>query len=162
MSVQNGLVVFPLCVLLSYARSLYFAMHRFDIRRAYRPSVFQKLKDVFGVGGHVYGYGAYFAAEALYSHWWNTRIWNSKKAAKSVAVVLLHIPIVHSVSSVCWGQHRTNSLRISPTEKCLAASRNTNSSWLTSSLEIAKTMAANGLTRCKCVTTSNNILSIFF
>ena len=31
----------------------------------------QKLKDVFGIGGHVYGYGSYFAAEAVYSHWWN-------------------------------------------------------------------------------------------
>ena len=46
-------------------------LYRFDLRRAYKPSVMQKLKDVFGIGGHVYGYGSYFAAEAVYSHWWN-------------------------------------------------------------------------------------------
>merc|ERR1719201_2321920 len=57
----------------------------FDIRRAYRPTVSQKMKDVFGVGGHVYGYGAYFAAHALYSHWWNTRVWQQKSAAKQTA-----------------------------------------------------------------------------
>ena len=64
----------------------------------------QKLKDIFGVGGHVYGYGAYFAAYALYSHWWNTRVWQPKSAAKSVFTVYLypHI-VVHSVFSVCVG-----------------------------------------------------------
>ena len=152
MRVRNGLAVFPLRVLLPYARSLYFAMHRFDIRRAYTPSVFQKLKDVFGVGGHVYGYGTYFAAEALYSHWWNTRIWNPKSGSKSVVIMSLHTPIVHSVSS---GQHGTNSPRIPPTGTRLVTSRNTSSSWLTCSLEIAKTTAVNGLERCKCVTTLN-------
>ena len=80
-------------------------MHRFDIRRAYKPSVMQILKDVLGVGGHVYGYGAYFAAEALYSHWWNTRIWNPKNAAKSVVIVSLNTSIVHSASFVCVGDN---------------------------------------------------------
>ena len=46
----------------------------------------QKVKDVLGFGGHVYGYGAYFAAHALYSHWWNTRVWQAKNAAKSVLI----------------------------------------------------------------------------
>merc|ERR1719201_553290 len=51
----------------------------FDIRRAYRITALQKMKDIFGVGGHVYGYGTYFAAHALYSHWWSTRVWNRPK-----------------------------------------------------------------------------------
>jgi len=57
----------------------------FDIRRAYRPTVWQKMKDVLRVGGHVYGYGAYFAAHALYSHWWNTRVWAPQSAAEQTA-----------------------------------------------------------------------------
>ena len=68
-------------------QTLHFALYRFDIRRAYRPTVMQKMKDVIGVGGHVYGYGAYFGAHALYSHWWNTRVWRPKKEAKSVFAV---------------------------------------------------------------------------
>ena len=30
----------------------------------------QAVKDTLGVGGHVYGHGAYFAEAALYSHFW--------------------------------------------------------------------------------------------
>ena len=71
-------------ILLLLPLTLHFALYRFDIRRAYRPTVMQKVKDVLGFGGHVYGYGAYFAAHALYSHWWNTRVWQAKSAAKSV------------------------------------------------------------------------------
>ena len=33
----------------------------------------QTAKDAIGVGGHVYGRGAYFAEAALYSHWWFAR-----------------------------------------------------------------------------------------
>ena len=29
------------------------------------------MRDKLGVGGHVYGRGAYFAEAALYSHWWS-------------------------------------------------------------------------------------------
>ena len=42
----------------------------------------QTVKSLFGVGGHVYGYGAYFAAHALYSHWWSTRVWDPASAAQ--------------------------------------------------------------------------------
>ena len=42
----------------------------FDVRRAYKLGIAQALKDKLGVGGHVYGHGAYFAEAALYSHWW--------------------------------------------------------------------------------------------
>ena len=66
------------------SNKLNVVLYRFDVRRAYRPTVMQKVKDIFGIGGHVYGYGAYFAAHALYSHWWNTRVWQAKSAAKSV------------------------------------------------------------------------------
>ena len=62
------------------------------------------MKDLIGVGGHVYGYGAYFAAHALYSHWWNTRVWQPKSAAKSVFTVYLYPQIaVHSVLYACVG-----------------------------------------------------------
>ena len=42
----------------------------FDVRRAHRHGMAQAVKDKLGVGGHVYGHGAYFAEAALYSHWW--------------------------------------------------------------------------------------------
>ena len=79
MTVVQSFLLLPL--------TLHFALYRFDISRAYRPTVMQKLKDLVGIGGHVYGYGAYFAAHALYSHWWNTRVWQPKSAAKSVFTV---------------------------------------------------------------------------
>ena len=86
-------------------------MHRFDIRRAYKPSVMQKLKDVLGFGGHVYGYGAYFAAEALYSHWWSTRVWNPKSAAKSEHQLIL----AHVFTGNCkdYGGKWANTLQVS-------------------------------------------------
>ena len=83
-------VVFARCVfLLLIPLTLHFVLCRFDLSRAYKPTVMQKLKDVFGVGGHVYGYGAYFAVHALYSHWWNTRVWAPQSAAKSVYTVVV-------------------------------------------------------------------------
>ena len=42
----------------------------FDVRRAHRHGIAQTVKDTLGVGGHVYGHGAYFAEAALYAHWW--------------------------------------------------------------------------------------------
>ena len=42
----------------------------FDVRRAHRHGMAQAVKDKLGVGGHVYGHGAYFAEAALYAHWW--------------------------------------------------------------------------------------------
>ena len=84
------MAVFGCCgfVVIITLHTLHFALYRFDIRRAYKPTVLQKMKDVLGFGGHVYGYGAYFAAHALYSHWWSTRIWNKPKSAtKSVFTV---------------------------------------------------------------------------
>ena len=84
------MAVFGCCgfvVVIITPHTLHFALYRFDIRYAYRPTLSQKMKDVIGIGGHVYGYGAYFAAYALYSHWWNTRVWQPKSAAKSVFTV---------------------------------------------------------------------------
>ena len=57
---------------------------RFDISRAYKPGIMQAVRDKVHAGGHVYGYGTYFAAHALYSHWWNTRVWNRSTAARLV------------------------------------------------------------------------------
>ena len=48
----------------------------FDLRRAHTTGRWQAFKDIVGVGGHVYGYGAYFATHAIYSHWWSTRHWH--------------------------------------------------------------------------------------
>ena len=48
----------------------------FDLRRAHMTGRWQAFKDIVGVGGHVYGYGAYFATHAIYSHWWSTRHWH--------------------------------------------------------------------------------------
>ena len=42
----------------------------FDVRRAHKHGMRQAFKDVFGVGGHVYGRGMYFAEAAIYAHWW--------------------------------------------------------------------------------------------
>ena len=78
-------IVFARCVfLLLIPLTLHFVLCRFDISRAYKPTVMQKMKDVFGIGGHVYGYGAYFAPHALYSHWWNTRVWAPAKSVFAV------------------------------------------------------------------------------
>ena len=63
---------------------------RFDVRRAYKPSVMQAVKTLFHVGGHVYGYGAYFAANALYSHWWSTRVWDPVGASQDQRVTPAH------------------------------------------------------------------------
>ena len=57
---------------------------RFDVCRAYKPGIMQAVRDKVHAGGHVYGYGTYFAAHALYSHWWNTRVWNRSTAARLV------------------------------------------------------------------------------
>ena len=57
---------------------------RFDVCRAYKPGIMQAVRDKVRLGGHVYGYGTYFAPYALYSHWWNTRIWNCNTADKLV------------------------------------------------------------------------------
>ena len=55
--------------------------NRFDPQRAIKPGFRQKVKDLFRVGGHVYGYGSYFAKYALYSHWWYTRVWADKRTS---------------------------------------------------------------------------------
>ena len=80
----NFIISLPVLPLFARKNAVMLPSHRFDVRRAYKTGIMQKLKDVFGVGGHVYGYGAYFAAEAFYSHWWSTRIWHRGKKAKSV------------------------------------------------------------------------------
>ena len=51
----------------------------FDLRRAHPHGFRQAVKDIFRAGGHVYGYGAYFATHAIYSHWWSTRHWHKPK-----------------------------------------------------------------------------------
>ena len=51
----------------------------FDLRRANTTGRWQAVKDIVGAGGHVYGYGAYFATHAIYSHWWSTRYWHKPK-----------------------------------------------------------------------------------
>ena len=70
-------------------------VYRFDVRRAYKLDVMQKLRDTFGIGGHVYGFGAYFAAEALYSHWWSTRVWDR------TVRWMLPTQVVYVASSAC-------------------------------------------------------------
>ena len=67
------------------SRHMHVVFYRFDVRRAYKLTLLQKLKEFFGGGGHVYGYGPYFASHALYSHWWGTR--GLIGAAKSVFTV---------------------------------------------------------------------------
>ena len=56
----------------------------FDMTRAYNPGFWQTAKDLIGAGGHVYGYGAYFASHAVYSHWWATRHWFKDSFATQV------------------------------------------------------------------------------
>ena len=52
----------------------------FDIRRAYKlNTVGNAALETIGAGGHVYGFGAYFARYAIYSHWWSTRVWFPKE-----------------------------------------------------------------------------------
>ena len=142
--------------------TLHFVLCRFDIRRAYRPTFLQKMKDIFGVGGHVYGYGAYFAAHALYSHWWNTRVWAPQSAAKSVYTVVVLKIVVHSVFSA--GVEDDIELISCPscTDKPQVASRSTSSSSHTFSRAIAETTAANGLATCRYAAESDEILHTFF
>ena len=45
----------------------------FDVRLAHKHGVRQLMLDSVGVGGHVYGRGAYFAEYAIYPHWWFCR-----------------------------------------------------------------------------------------
>merc|ERR1719271_358909 len=91
----------------------------FDIRRAYKLTVSQKIKDVIGVGGHVYGYGAYFAAHALYSHWWNTRVWRPKSAAKQTASgkSTFQLILTHVFTGNCkdYGGEWAPTLQMAPT-----------------------------------------------
>ena len=67
-------------------------LRRFDHRFAYKTTFAGAFKDMIGVG-HVYGYGNYFAAEALYPHWWNTRVWNRDKTGgeSEHQLILAHV-----------------------------------------------------------------------
>ena len=58
---------------------------RFDPTLSRKAGLGQKFKDWLGCGGHVYGYGCYFAQFAIYSHWWYTRVWTKKKLASRSA-----------------------------------------------------------------------------
>ena len=61
----------------------------FDVRRAHKHGIAQAVKDKLGVGGHVYGHGAYFAEAALYSHWWFGRKHPHVKADGTVVYTLI-------------------------------------------------------------------------
>jgi hypothetical protein len=58
----------------------------FDIRRAHKHGLSQAVLDKMGVGGHVYGRGAYFARHPIYSHWWSSTYWQKKDATNHRSV----------------------------------------------------------------------------
>ena len=50
----------------------------FDLQYSHVHKLKQALLDMCGWGGHIYGYGAYFAAHAIYSHWWMNNFWGNE------------------------------------------------------------------------------------
>ena len=86
----------------------------FDLSYAYKTSIGHVLKDMIGLGGHVYGYGVYFAAEALYTHWWNTRVWNSSKQSGGKSEHKLILARVFTGRSKDYGAKWAPHLRSAP------------------------------------------------
>ena len=83
----------------------------FDVAFAEKNTRIQKIKDMFGVGGHVYGYGNYFALCALYSYFWATRYWFKNRDRTQHQVILAR---VLTGKSKDYGREWNNQLRSAP------------------------------------------------
>ena len=90
----------------------------FDVRRAHRHGIAQSIKDKLGVGGHVYGYGAYFAEAALYSHWWSNFFFGRKHIqvnADGTTIYTLILAQVFTGHSKDFGPAWAPGLSLEPT-----------------------------------------------